>query len=125
MRIKIFIKPLDIIAIFTALLAAGTFSIYAYGSSQEGGMVIIKSSENEWVYPLDADKILQIEGPLGDTEIHISDGKAWVADSPCRDKICTSSAPISKSGQWIACMPNRIFIRVESADEAQVDATTF
>jgi len=48
-----------------------------------------------------------------------------VEDSPCRDKICVLGGWISHSGEWLACLPNSVFVRVEGADTGPVDAQTF
>lgn len=125
MKFRLYFKPFDLIPLFIALLVTVSFSVYAYGYSNEGGELVIETADEQWVYPLDDDWTVEITGPLGITVIRIADDKAWVVSSPCRDKICTASAPISSTGQWIACMPNRVFLRIESTDNAEVDATTF
>lgn len=59
--------------------------------------------------PMHAD----IPGLLGDTLIHISDGKISIEDSPCPTKSCTMMGGISRKGQWLVCMPNGVFITIE------------
>jgi hypothetical protein len=125
MKIRLFFKPFDLIPLVLALLVTVSFSVYAYGYRSEGGDLVIETADEQWIYPLDDDRTVEIEGPIGVTVIKIDEGTAWVVSSPCRDKICTASAPILNTGQWIACMPNQVFLRIESTDNAEVDATTF
>jgi hypothetical protein len=47
--------------------------------------------------------------------IEIGDGRARVLASPCTNQTCVASGTIHSRGQWIACLPNGIFVSVESA----------
>ena len=60
-----------------------------------------------------------------DTIVVISGGKAFVEDSPCPDKLCVHMPAISKPGQWIACMPNRVFLRVRGSDAQKIDDVSY
>ena len=42
----------------------------------------------------------------------IKNGKAWIAESSCRHKICLYSPPVSLAGQRIICAPNHIFLEI-------------
>jgi hypothetical protein len=62
--------------------------------------------------PLHSEQTLSVPGPLGKTEVIIKEGKVFVSASPCRNKICVRTGEISYSGQLIACVPNKVVIRV-------------
>ena len=86
----------------------------------------ISSQLSEWVHPLDKNIELDIEGPIGLTHIHINSGEVWVSDSPCKNKICITAGEISKANSWIACLPNKVFIQIESSRaEEEIDGTSF
>ncbi len=121
MRMRI----LDGVAIVVSAAVIGAFSWYAYGHAGEEPMVYIQGESSSWVYPLGADREVGIPGPLGTTRVHIEGGSVHVTDSPCRDKICIYAGTISRKGDWIACLPNRVLIRIESRTEVEVDATVF
>jgi hypothetical protein len=74
-------------------------------------------------YPLTEDRVLEIRGLLGDTEIEIKDGKIRVIKAPCRDKICIKQGWISHSGEAIICLPNRVMVYVSG--ESRYDAITW
>lgn len=80
-----------------------------------------------WVYSLDTDVHTHIPGPLSETEVIIQDGSVHIPASPCRDKICISMGQISRPGQWIICLPNDVFVRVEGveAEDREVDDVAF
>jgi hypothetical protein len=66
-----------------------------------------------------------VKGPLGETVVVISGGKARVEDSPCPDKLCVHMPAISKPGQWIACLPNRVFVRVRGSSGEKIDDLSY
>ena len=119
------LRALDIVAIILALLVIGGFSVYAYAGSNKAGEVAVEASGVQWIYPLNVDRTEKVPGPLGDTILVIKAGKAFVTDSPCPDKLCVHMPAISRPGQWIACLPNRVFIRVRGADNQNVDILSY
>ena len=119
------LRILDISAIVLSLLVIGGFSVAAYSGRTASREVVIESSGTRWIYPLDVDRTERIPGPRGDTIIVIKDGTAFVQDSPCPDKLCVHMPAISQPGQWIACLPNRVFVRVQGGDVADVDQLSY
>jgi hypothetical protein len=69
------------------------------------------------------DRVLSVEGPMGVTRIVIEDGKAWVEDSPCRDKICVRMGKISRPGDEAVCLPNRVIVQMRGG-RGSVDAVS-
>ena len=61
---------------------------------------------------------------VGPTVVAIHGGHVHVAKASCRDRVCVSMGAVSAPGSWIACLPNRVFIRVLGSD-TNVDATAF
>lgn len=74
-------------------------------------------------YPLTEDRILEIKGPLGHTEIEIKNGKIRIKKAPCRDKICIKQGWISSSGESLICLPNRVMVNITG--EARYDAISW
>ncbi|MCP4398607.1 MAG: NusG domain II-containing protein [bacterium] len=67
---------------------------------------------------------LSVPGPLGDTLVVIHDGEVHVSESPCRHKICIKSGHISLAGELIACVPNKVVLRIVGDEKADYDAVT-
>ena len=77
-------------------------------------------------YPLEENTTVEIQGHQGISVIEIDQGKAGFLDSPCANKTCVASPPISKNGEWSACLPNGIFMRIESQEEeSDIDIMVF
>ncbi|MCK5250144.1 MAG: NusG domain II-containing protein, partial [Spirochaetaceae bacterium] len=76
----------------------------------------IEASGELYIMPLSRDGYLDLEGPVGNTRVEVSDGEVFISDSDCRDKICIAMGHVSSPSGWIACLPNRVFVRVIAMD---------
>lgn len=83
--------------------------------SQGSGARVVVSSGDKIVFiaPLDQPRTVSLEGPLGFTELDIHDGKVKVLSSPCPNKTCIRMGEARHAGDLIACVPNRLIIRIE------------
>ncbi len=118
-------KPMDlVILVFVlALVAASALSVYAAAGSR--ALLHVRGGGERWILPLDAPGTQRVQGPLGETVIEVREGRAEVVSSPCRNQICVKSGPISEPGQWVACLPNQVFITIVAAREGEIDAFSF
>ncbi len=55
---------------------------------------------------------INIDGSLGKTVVKIEDGKLSVVSSSCKHKLCKRQPPINNAGEVIACVPNKIILRM-------------
>lgn len=114
-------KLLDVL-LLTAVLGAAVFSgIRVYGNRGEKPRIIIESPSGTWVYGLDRDISVDIPGALGDSTIEIRDGKARIVKSPCPNQTCIAAPGIFRSGEWNACLPNKVIIRVDTGKKEKRD----
>ncbi len=81
------------------------------------------NGENRYVESLQKDCDLNVTGPLGVTSIRIDRGYAYVLSSPCPHKTCIKMGKISRSGDILVCVPNRILIRILGKSR-DIDALT-
>ncbi len=121
MKLKVF----DYFFIILTLAVIVLVSVAAYGGRGEAESVIIEASGETYIYMLDTDRTIEVPGPLGNTRLRIVDSKVFVEDSPCRDKLCVLAAPLYKAGEWNACMPNKIFIRISESNDQELDSLSF
>ncbi|MEA1910447.1 MAG: NusG domain II-containing protein [Spirochaetota bacterium] len=121
MRLKIF----DYFFIIIYLAVIVLVSISAYSGSGTARSVSIEAAGKTYIYMLDTDRTIEVEGPLGSTVIKIVDSEVFVKESPCRDKLCIQAAPLNNSGEWNACMPNKVFIRIPDSTENELDSLSF
>lgn len=122
---SIHLKPLDIVAILITLIVIALFAYFVYSGTGEEKRVYVQGIEGVWVFPLDKNASLSVNGPLGGTEVVIENGSVRVSSSPCHQQICVSSGAISRPGSWIACLPNRVFVRIEAKKDDSVDASAY
>ena len=59
---------------------------------------------------------------IGDTNIcKIENGEALMISGLCPDQICVHSNSISKKGETIICMPNRVVLEITEGQDGNVD----
>jgi hypothetical protein len=63
-----------------------------------------------YVLPLDKNRIVSVEGPIGKTFVEIKDHKVRITDSPCPNKLCIGQGWTNKGG--IVCLPNKVVITI-------------
>ena len=108
---------LCIIGMVTIVLFALPFlNLGAFQNIGDGMQVRITTEQGDFMYPLHIERTLSFEGPVGITSIKIFDSKVVVLASPGRKQICVNAGYIERNGQWLACLPNRIFLRVFGSD---------
>jgi hypothetical protein len=122
------LKPYDFLVFLVAAAVIAAFSQLAFSHGGVPTVVEIRSDQDDRVYSLTEDRVIAVAGPLGDTIVEIRDGAVRFVESPCRDKICIAAGFLNETGQWAACLPNRVFVTV-SGDRPDkddgVDAATF
>jgi len=119
------LRPFDFIAALIALGLVITAAVVAYSGGDGGTLLRVRTPAGEYVYDLSSDAHLQFDGPIGTMHVEIADGAATVVSSPCREQICVNSRPMTKGGDWTACLPNRVFFEVAGEDESEVDAFSY
>jgi len=120
------LKSMDYLILLLVLAAAIGSAVFVYSGGNGPLRVKIRTDENIFIYPLDEDREIAVEGPLGTSYIHIHDEHAAFVESPCSNKLCIQAGELDESGEWSACMPNRIFMEIEGGSPAEeVDVTTY
>lgn len=70
---------------------------------------------------LSKDTELEIQGIDGGmNKLKIYDGKAYMVEADCPDKVCINQGKISKTGETIVCLPHKVVIEIKGKD-AEVD----
>ena len=62
-------------------------------------------------------KTIPIETEFGYNLIQIGDGEVWVIEASCPDELDVKQGKISKSGEIIVCLPNKLVIEIKGTDE--------
>lgn len=88
-------------------------------------VIEVRGPSGQWIFPVDSRQTLEVEGPLGTTLVEIQGGSVRVVDSPCPEKICIRTGSISRPGQTIACLPNRVIVVIRGGTGDEIDAFSF
>jgi hypothetical protein len=70
------------------------------------------------------DTVITVSGSIGKTEIRIENGRVWISNAPCANRICQHQGKISRNGQMLVCVPNRIIVQIEGQKQNDIDACT-
>jgi len=119
MKVKLPVKIPDIVIILLAIGITGVSAFTVYMKPKVTIQVFIQGSSQRWIFPLDAEETIAVRGPLGTTMVHIHNNEVWVESSPCTNKICMGMGHIDSKWDWIACLPNNVFIVIEGSDDIE------
>ena len=107
-------KKRDIILIGSILLIAALSLLAVFLTQEAGAGVSVKVDGVEVArYSLNIDGEYPLNG--GTNILVIKNGQAYLKDANCPDKLCVNQGKISKSGQTITCLPNKLTVTVYGA----------
>lgn len=74
-------------------------------------------------YPLENKQAQVVE--IGSTnQLVIQDGRAEMTWADCPDQICVHHTAISRAGESIICLPNKVVVSIVGGEEGELDAIT-
>lgn len=122
----------DIILV-AAVLAAAVILLFAYriGSSgnnretADGVLEVMIDGDLYGNFPLSEDREMIVTSSYGNNTVVIEQGRAYVKEADCPDKICEGMQKISGDGEVICCLPHRLFLTVRGGDSAGYDAVVY
>lgn len=74
-------------------------------------------------YPLDSPEAVTIplSSDLGTNALKIENGSVRMLESTCPDQVCVHTGIISKAGQTLVCLPNRVVVEITGGKEGAID----
>lgn len=113
-------KKKDMLLIVLVLLAA----LVLYG----GNLLFSQRTADTVVVTVDGQEVLrvsmEIDGvygvPLDGDDwnfVGVEDGAAYMQSANCRDQLCVNQGKTKSAGKQIVCLPHRVVVRLEKADE--------
>ena len=75
-------------------------------------------------YPLSEDRVVEIKNENGYNILTIENGKAYISEASCPDKLCMKQGRIQGNGKTLVCLPNKTVITVYSETDDEVDFVT-
>ena len=83
-------------------------------------LTVISDGDTLGTYPLSKDEVLVIDG----NTVIISGGTVYMAEADCPGGDCLSSKAISRAGESIVCLPNRLILQIRGKKSDVPDAIT-
>ncbi len=112
------------------LIAAISFLIFQNYRGKMGSRVIVQQN-GETLYELSltedrtGENALRLETAAGYNLLVIEDGKAYIKEADCPDKLCVKQRAISRQGESLICLPHRLVVAVEGEEKSEIDAVTY
>lgn len=107
----------DLLAIALVVVIAAAVAVLYLPGDEAGGHAAVQIYQDGRLIrelPLDADATLTVSGAYTNT-IAVQNGRAAVVASDCPGEDCVHSGWISSAPRSIACLPNRVEIRISGA----------
>lgn len=104
--------------------------MFLVSNHKQGNYVHITADGITKTYSLFTEEMISFSGgkwDLSDTYTNITntvvieDGYVYMKNANCKDQICVNHKPISKHGEMIICLPNGVFVEVESNTANEID----
>lgn len=107
------IVVVSVVLMFLPVFGRADYAVI-YVNGNEFGRFALNSRESETV---------MVSTDYGFNVVKIENGKVWVTESNCKDKLEMKAGAISRAGQSLVCLPNRMVVTVEGS--VNTDATAF
>lgn len=119
-------KIVIVIILALAAVAYAVFNAAVFENNPEKVVISVNGSEyasyrlSEIMKP----ETVRVETEFGVNVIEITNHSARVIEANCPDKLDVHSGEISKSGQMIVCLPNRLTVRMQG-NKCEVDRVAY
>ncbi|MGP1595349.1 MAG: NusG domain II-containing protein [Treponema sp.] len=110
----------DLIIFAVLVVVIFLTGIAVYGNGGKSGKLIVQTPSGTWIYPLDMPQTIKVPGARGITEIRIENNAAKIVSSACPNKTCTAAPALKKTGDWNACLPNKVFLHIDGAEDTEL-----
>lgn len=103
-------KKGDIAVICSVAVAFVLSIVLLIPFSKQGSRVVVKQ-DNKIIYN-ESININKTVDTLTNTVI-IKDGIVYISDATCKNQVCVNTGKISKKGESIICLPNKVIVEIK------------
>lgn len=108
-----------------SILSFGMVRFFQNATTKNAVVVITVDGKEYGRYSITEEKKIRIPGKEGNENVVlIHKGYVKMKTASCPDKICVHHRKISKNGESIVCLPNKVVVEIQSQTEDEVDSTT-
>ena len=107
----------DRLILATAIaVVIGLYAVY-WQQARYGNQASVFIHGKFWSsFDLYQDQSIEVLGKLGASLLQIEDGKIRFVSSPCPNKICIHHGWAHRGGEFLACVPNEVSVRILGPD---------
>lgn len=129
-QIKLVMKKINIerkvkndIILTASILIVAVLVFFIIGLITKNGNYVEVKKNGEIIgkYSLAENRTVEIKDENGYNLLIIEDGKAFISEASCPDKLCVNQGKVSTNGKALVCLPNKTVITVYSDDDGEVD----
>lgn len=107
------------------MLTAGFCLLFRHMMQTEGTAVTVSFEGQIYgTYPLSEDREIPVyregEGEIRNIVV-VEDGTVYMKEADCPDKLCIRQGKISRTGESIICLPNRVTVTIEGDGKQEYD----
>ncbi|MBO4432699.1 MAG: NusG domain II-containing protein [Clostridia bacterium] len=102
-------KKADYIVCGVVCFIAAALAVLFMFIKSDGETVVVKEN-NEIIaeYPLDVDRRVALDN----NTFIIDSGSVYMSEANCKNQTCVKTGKISKKGECIVCLPNKVIIEI-------------
>lgn len=122
MKIELNKKDWALIIIIISVSFVSFISHYLLYGTGSDNVIVKVNGEITGVYDLENDDTININE--GSNILKIKNRKVNMIQADCPDQLCVHQKPISSDHMSIICLPNKVFVEIQSKESSAVDAVT-
>ncbi len=103
----------DFIIIAAVIIVAVGIWIFPFGRTEAANVEVFR--DGKLVYTSSVAR--PFEETVSGCTVKLSDGEVRIVSSTCPDKVCISTGAISRAGEIIVCVPNRVSVKMTGREE--------
>ena len=101
----------DIFLIIGLVILTAILSVFIYKNQNSNDLYVEVSIDGQIVETFSIDEDIESMLSTGNKLI-IKDGKAYIYEANCPDKLCIKQGSIDKVNESIICLPNKLVVRI-------------
>jgi hypothetical protein len=103
--------------LFVSLTALTLILFFCVRELFPSGSIVEIHLNNKTLYilPLNKDRIVSVDGPIGKSIVEIKDGKVRMKSAPCPKKLCVHQGWIDRGA--IVCIPNNLIVTISRKNQ--------
>ncbi len=99
-------------AVCLLALSLGALASFPFLQKDGAYAAVIVDGEVRSRHALSQNAAIEISTPHGQNTLKIENGKASITCADCPDGVCVAHAPISRDGETIVCLPNKLVVEI-------------